>query len=545
MKKLLTLIFLGFNIAGANAQDVHKETNNFDVFFGPKEKRDVGTTVGEFIGGDKDAFYTHFAKGNEVLYARYGYDLKRQKKNEVVYPKEKVLRNSEFHMEIDDAIYEFYSISDKKAKTNKLYCRTLDKDKLTPNKDETEIFTLKGDAFYKNFANAFTQVDRSPNGDLFLVTLKLPEEKDRYRRFKFMVFDRDFKLKWEKVEKFYINKDKIFKVVNRDWISAGGGNFFFRMGNTGSYNAFQINNEGEILTWGVQDKGRDYDEYKRFETYVFKITEGSTVHARVGFKEKKILSSSIGWSQDGKVMISGFYNDNPKGKYNLIDGAYLSYWDVDAGEPTHISYDAFSEEFKTQYWSERMVKKYEKEKSKGKDRVGMDRYYLDHTVQKADGGVILVGERFYIYTQRVGKMTITKYVHGNIIVINVDPQGNILWSKKIPKHQDSANPNSVGYEFAYTGEKLYFIYNDNFKNIAADWDGSRVYTFAAGDNPVVVATCDVNNEGEITREQAWTTDEAGGMFENDSKADQLFEDEVVVYIQGGKGTQRLIRVELK
>ncbi|MBI1287899.1 MAG: hypothetical protein GC178_10000 [Flavobacteriales bacterium] len=545
MKKLLTLIVFCAGLSVAFAQKVQTEAKNFDVFFGPKEKRDVGTTVGSFIGGDSEAFYTHFAKGREVTYAKYGYDLKRKNKNEIEYPKEKVLRNSEFHMEIDDAIYEFYSISDKKAKTNKLYCRTLNKDKLAPNKDDTEIFTLKGEAFYKNFANAFTQVDRSPDGGLFLVTLKLPEEKDRYRRFKFMVFDREFKPLWEKTEKFYISKDKVFKVVNQDWVSAGGGNFFFRMANSGSYNAFSINNEGEVLTWGVQDKGRDYDASKRFETYVFKITKESTKNAKVGFKDKKILSSSIRWSQDGKVMISGFYNDNPKTKYNLIDGAYLSFWDVDAGEPTHISFDAFTEEFKTQYWSERKVKKFEKEKSKGKDRVGMDLFYLDHTVQKSDGGVLLVGERFYTYYQRVGKMQIKKYVHGNIIVINVDPEGNILWSKKIPKHQDSANPNSVGYSFAYTNDKLYFIYNDNFKNIAPGWDGSKVYTFATGDNPVVIATCDISNDGEITREKAWTTDEAGGMLENDSKVDQLFSDEVIVYIQGGKGTQRLIRVELK
>ncbi|MBL4586396.1 MAG: hypothetical protein JKX84_04970 [Flavobacteriales bacterium] len=245
------------------------------------------------------------------------------------------------------------------------------------------------------------------------------------------------------------------------------------------------------------------------------------------------------------MTISGFYNNDIKTRHNLIDGAFLSYWDVESGSPTHISFDEFSDEFKSQYWSERKIKKYEKEKAKGKNRVGMDRFYLDYSIEKSDGGVILVGERFYTYTQRIGKMSIQKYVHGNIVIINVDANGDILWSKKVPKHQDSANPNNVGYEMAYTNDKMYFLYNDNFKNIGDSWKGDKVYTFVTGNNPVVVAVCDLTSEGEITRKQAWTTDQAGGMLLMGSKVDWIFDSEMIVYIQGGKGTQRLIRIELK
>lgn len=545
MKKLLLVGLSLVVFSSAMAQKLQTEGSSFDVFFGPKQKRELGTTVGAFIGGDQDAFYTFFEQKKASIYGKYGYDLKRQKTNEIEAVKSKVVNNSELHLEMGDEIYQFYSITDKKAKTNKLLCRTLNKEKLSLNKDGAELFTLSGESFYKDFANAFTQVEVSPSGNLFLVAIKLPEEKDRFRRFKFMVFDRKFNLKWERVEKFYIKKDQKFKVVNQDWISAGGGNFFFRMSNTGSYSAFDLGDDGEVITWGVNDKGRDYEKERRFDTYVFKITEKEMIRAKVGFADKGILSSSIGLAANGEVMISGFYKNDKKSKYNLIDGAFLSYWDVAAGEPTHISFDEFNDEFKQQYWSERKVKKYAKEKSKGKNRVGMDNFYLNHVVEKSDGGVILVGERYYTYVQRIGKMSIRKYVHGNIIVINVDPEGNILWSKKIPKHQDSSNPVSVGYEFAYNNNKLYFLYNDNFKNIADGWDGKRVYTFMSGNNPIVVATCDVANEGELTREQAWTTDQAGGMMEVDSKVDWIFQDEILVYIQGGKGTQRLIRVELK
>jgi len=60
-----------------------------------------------------------------------------------------------------------------------------------------------------------------------------------------------------------------------------------------------------------------------------------------------------------------------------------------------------------------------------------------------------------------------------------------------------------------------------------------------------MAVCDVANDGKITREKAWTTEKAGGIFQPGSKVDQLFDKETIIYIQGGRGSQRMIRVEHK
>lgn len=546
--KHLSLLLVGLlAFSAVHAQKLKHESEYFDVYFGPKQDRDRGTSVNYFLGADEEQFYTYFKKGREVVYGKYSNQLKKIKTNEIELPKEKIVRNTEYHIELGDLIYEFYSISDKKAKSNKLYCRTLDKETLKPNKDEKELFSLSGELFYKSFANAFTQFDRSPDGSKFLVAFKLPEEKDRFRRFKFMVFDREFNLIYETQQKFFVDKKAKFNVVGQAWVSAGGGSFFFRMGNTGSYSAFQLGNDGEILTWGTQDKGRDYEGEKRFQTFLFKITEDDMINTRLGFSEKKIQEFDIKLTTDGRVMVNGFYNNNLKTKYDLIDGAFLSYWDIEKGEPTHISYDEFSEDFKKSYWSERKIAKYEKEqkKKKGKTKIGMSNYDLDRVIEKEDGGVILVGGIDYSYVVYTGKSSYTVYVSGNIIVINVDPEGNILWSKKIPKAQSNRNRVGLGYELAWTNNRLYFLYNDNFKNLKSTWDGKKVYNFVGGDNPVTMAVCDLTNEGEITREQVWTTETAGGMFQPGPKIDQLFDNETIIYIQGGRGTQRMIRVEYK
>ena len=507
----------------------------FDVYFGPQQERELRTSVDFFLGADQEQFYTYFSKGRNVTYGKYSNELKKLKTNTIEYPKEKVVRNKEFHVELGETIYEIYSISDKKTKTNKLFARTINKESLEPNKDERELFTLKGDMYYKNFRYAFTQGDVSPDESKFLVAFKLPEEEDRYRRFRLMVFDTDFNLLWQTDRKFVIDKKKKFNFLGQGWVMGG------------SYGAFQLGNDGQILTWGIQDKGRDFDPEDRYETYVFKITENDMVSTRVGFPDKKIMDYFIRLTNDGKVMLSGFYNKNRKAKYDLIDGAFLSYWDIEKGEATHVSFDEFSDDFKKSYWSERKINKYEKEQKKKKDKakIGMSNYELDRIIEREDGGAILVGSIDYSYTVYTGRSSYTVYVDGNIIVVNVDPSGNIVWSKKIPKSQSNRGNVGLGYELAWTKDRLYFLYNDNFKNLERGWDGSRVYTFKGGDNPVTMAICDLTNDGEVTREQVWTTDKAGGMFQPGPKADQLFADETIIYIQGGKGTQRLIRVEYK
>ena len=189
------------------------------------KKEKLRTSVDFFLGADQEQFYTYFSKGRNVTYGKYSNELKKLKTNTIEYPKEKVVRNKEFHVELGETIYEIYSISDKKTKTNKLFARTINKESLEPNKDERELFTLKGDMYYKNFRYAFTQGDVSPDESKFLVAFKLPEEEDRYRRFRLMVFDTDFNLLWQTDRKFrHRQKEK----VQFPWPRMGNGRFLWR-----------------------------------------------------------------------------------------------------------------------------------------------------------------------------------------------------------------------------------------------------------------------------------------------------------------------------
>jgi hypothetical protein len=95
---------------------------------------------------------------------------------------------------------------------------------------------------------------------------------------------------------------------------------------------------------------------------------------------------------------------------------------------------------------------------------------------KEDGGVVLIGEQFYIRvvtttsTDANGNTRTTTtyyYYYNDIIVVNIDGKGDIDWAKKIPKRQVTTNDGGYysSYSLSVVEDKLYFIFNDHLKNI--------------------------------------------------------------------------------
>jgi len=59
------------------------------------------------------------------------------------------------------------------------------------------------------------------------------------------------------------------------------------------------------------------------------------------------------------------------------------------------------------------------------------------------------------------------YYYNDIIVVSINPDGNIAWEKKIPKYQLSRNDGGYysSFAFAVSGNNMYFMFNDNSKNL--------------------------------------------------------------------------------
>jgi hypothetical protein len=104
-------------------------------------------------------------------------------------------------------------------------------------------------------------------------------------------------------------------------------------------------------------------------------------------------------------------------------------------------------------------------------------FKLKNFIQKDNGGAILIAENSYDYQVTVCTTdpktgarschTNYHYVRNNIIAININSDGAIKWYTNIPKFQHTVNDGGVynSYMLSTAKDKMFFIYNDNAKNL--------------------------------------------------------------------------------
>jgi len=156
--------------------------------------------------------------------------------------------------------------------------------------------------------------------------------------------------------------------------------------------------------------------------------------------------------------------------------------------------------------NERQAEKLKKKEEKGGD-VEMDQYDLHDLVMRSDGGVVLVGEQYYVRTHTYTTYTngvptyhsYTSYHYGDIIAVNVSPAGVIEWSAILPKRQSTQGQGIFyfSYSLAVVGDALYVLYNDDPKNIDFKMPGTpRVLS---GTESSIIMVNQIDGSGKVTR----------------------------------------------
>lgn len=504
------------------------EYKHFDVLSPSVGKE---SPIGELIGWGDNSFFTYSSKGKTTTYCEYGNDFKLLRSKEYTPQKSKTKFNSEVYFQLGGRIYECYSMTDKSAKSNKLYYRQFNTERLIHEENEVEIFSISGSSYYSNFRGAFAQVNVSPNGEHVLIALKLPEDPDRHRKFQFLMFNRQLELQWKKEVKFHIDEGSEFRVIDKTWGAAPPKNALFNsytVDDGENYSAFKVGNDGDIVTWGIQKTKIPKEQWGyNYQTFVYRISEQNTSYAEVGGFEHNLSDIIIQPSESGRVRLAGFYYSDTE------DGAFVSYLDFETGGTFDSRYYPFTDQFRKQYRTTKKLPGYF-----AGHTYETKEFAIDQVIETTDGGLVLTGGLSYSYANN----NAAKFVRGNIVIVHIDADGEMSLNQKIPLFQETFISTYAGYEIAYAKNKLYFIYNDNFKNVSKSFNGDKIETFVKGDNPVVVAVCDLTKDGEITRNEVWTTEQAGGMYEPSKRLSLISENRLIVRLQKGTGSARPIRV---
>ncbi len=219
-----------------------------------------------------------------------------------------------------------------------------------------------------------------------------------------------------------------------------------------------LTNEGNFFILGLRfitEKKVRSPEESYYLLIGFNRISGKEVEKEVKIEDRFLTDISITTdAYNRRVVVIGFYSD--KTTYSTA-GVFYYAMDEDSLMDSKVFSSPFPQEFLVKFSSE-------KRENKSRELVN---YSIDRMMLRRDGGAALAAESFYqtsrTYWDYYTQSTVSHYYYhyGNIMVISINPDGQILWGNAISKDQNSIDDS--GYMSSYasivSGGKLYFIYN--------------------------------------------------------------------------------------
>ncbi len=513
-KTLLLLAFL-ISIIGKSllAQDI-KIIKGEEI----KSKMSIVQIVGEF---DNRVYTVFYAKKHYYL-RTFKTDLSVDKSMEIPMKyKDKKLKMHSLVI-IMDHLYSVGEFNNKKTHKKYLLYQEHDLNSLKVIKK----WKVLGEIPYeKKRRSGDFSFSYSKNKKSVLIYHFLPSKKGAKQKIAFSVLDSNMNKLWSKNVSLPYT-DELFAI--RD---------------------FEVDDKGNVYIIGKKWKGKAKDVINKkinFSYIILGYSENEdNIEYKLALKDKYITQVKLAMDNDRDLVCAGFYT-NTKNIYSL-GGSFLLKIDHESGDVEVSETKDFSVQFITSLLSKHKQEKAKKKKKKGKT-IEMPEYDLDNLVIRDDGGVILIGERYYVvshtYTNPSGVMTTTyTYYSENLIVVNFNPDGSIKWMRRVPKSQSSGTSYYLSYALATYENNIYFIYNDHINNAKVKNDEDRGH-FNVRLKKANLVAYRINSEGETKYLPLFPAGK-GNTLVVPRHSRQLKESkDIILFSQRGK-TQKMYRVEFE
>lgn len=489
---IIVAVVAHFAFAQDEPEVQFEATTKVELFRGEDVKAKKKETISDIIGFDNRGFYA--LKGNLSIFAT-------EPKIQFYDKNYALIHEEELDTEVDgsnsrindiihwnDRILIFHTYKDSKTKLNTLYVQEVDKKSLTLKSDLIDIASIDYSGKMKLNAGSFGVVMNRDSSKL-LVHYQLPYDSREVERFGFHVYDRDMKELWhEDIALPY--EEELFSVADYTVDEAGNVYLTGKLYNEVRRNKLRGEANYKYIILAYKNGGKDFKEYE------------------LDLEDKFITDVRIAALPNGDIACAGFYSD--KGTFSIKGSCFLRV-NGETGELMKVSSSEFGIDFITQNMTERQEEKAKKKVAKGK-RVELYEYDLDNLIIRKDGGVVLVGEQYFVRevtTTTVGAngatttTTTYHYYYNDIIVVNINPSGDIEWTQKIAKRQHSVNDGGFysSYAMAVHEDKLFFFFNDDPRNLNYTGTG-RVYNMPFKRS--VVTLVQLNGKGEMERESLFS-----------------------------------------
>lgn len=528
--KVFAVFFLYLN-TGVNAQVADLTPSNLvDVKVGPEYKSK--NTLIDIFAHDENHFYAILKKVNtinmgvlagktKIFLARFNKAMEVEQETELVLEYDGNELDFENLFMQNGELFLFSSYVNKKQKVRYAFYQTIDKKTLLPNKDFKKIAEVGGDSKKELKSTGFRVVRSKDNGKT-LVYYDLPFTEKENERYGVHVFDDQMNILWTKEIELPF-ADENFAISSR-----------------------KIAENGDVYIMGRLWKDKKEREKKEvnYKYVIIELSEkGNKLNQYEVDLDNKYVSHMLLRINDHNELLCG-------GFYTLYDasgamGSFFVKINRETAEISHKSFEPFDASFIVEDMDDKAKKKATNRMDKDKN-IGISRLELDELVLREDGGGVIVGERRYITSRTTTDSqgnTKTYYIYHNhdIIMVNIDPEGNIEWNARIPKKQIMNNSDYFSsYLLAISGSDMFFIFNDQPKNLLYNGDGN-IEPMNLKKN--YVALVRVDSDGRVFRKPLMS-ERGEKSIVRPLVSEQLRNGEIILYAERGKSKQ-FINVKIK
>ncbi len=317
---------------------------------------------------------------------------------------------------------------------------------------------------------------------------------------------------------------------------------------------FLLGATGEFYILGKRFKGKAKNKRNGQANYDFMFFE---------FDESKLLDSikfeagdrflrdlRMGFAPNGDILTGGIFSNEGM---NGTGGLFFMSLDGTTKAVLSTSFKDFDLDILTANMTEKQAKKVEKNVERGDD-VELPYFYINEFISQADGSVQMLAEERQIrsetrWTQGMNGMGPTTYevfhfYYRDILVVNINREGEIDWVEKVAKNQHSVNDNGIYSSFAtaIVADAIYLIYNDNRANL--NYSGTGRVAQMSSKSSTYIALNKVQADGTSTRSPFLSMKETETIIRPQLTM-QVTDDEVLLFGHKKLKKQQFILVKLE
>ncbi len=422
-----------------------------------------------FIHADENGYYALRQKRayTSIFLEHYDNSLNYVETNELSLKKGKTQLVFDFIEKLNNKLYLFSSLKDKKTAKKILFVQSIDINKSTPNGDFKQLTEL-------SFNEEIQQKDYflhtiSDNQSILATYHSVLPTKTSNQQFHVTVINSQLETMWNKTIEFPLDTN-LFQLDD-----------------------IQVDSKGDLYCLGRYNLavGREYykvfkytDEGNKVKTYNFKLSQHHLLNSKMKVSTNEIIMAGLCTEE------------------RLATGAYF------------IRFDQEKEDFikETQNFFPTFFEKYletEEVSASDEEVAGLKDYILDYLIMNDDGSFYLLAEQYEVDVEKRDRVSSNgtamvyssyNYYYKDIAVVHFSSKGKILWSDKVLKKQFTMNDGGFysSYAICHDQNKLQIVFNDHVQNTSEERDGLPKFFTGLQESSALVSV-EVNTRGITNR----------------------------------------------